>query len=236
MSAPCVRWVMPIFEGCNAFVLHARPYKETSALVDFLGIEGRFRAVLRGARSQRGSVARPFQPLEISVRGKHELKNIVRLEAAGVPCFLHGRALFSGLYLNELLLRLLPLEEPYPALFEHYHLTLLALAEARPLEPLLRAFEWQLLVALGYDFSLNGEGNGAPLQPNAYYAWHPETGLYAAAVTEPSVFLGAELLALANADWQVAGALTAAKRLMRQVFNVHLGGRPLHSRALFLSP
>ncbi|MFO6379935.1 recombination protein O N-terminal domain-containing protein, partial [Pseudomonas aeruginosa] len=34
------------------YVLHSRPYKETSALVDFFTPLGRLRAVLRGARGK----------------------------------------------------------------------------------------------------------------------------------------------------------------------------------------
>ena len=90
-----------------AFVLHSRAYRESSALVDLLTPQGRLRAVLRGARGKAGSLARAFVPLEIELRGRGELKTIGRLESAGIPLLLTGEALFSGLYLNELLIRLL---------------------------------------------------------------------------------------------------------------------------------
>ena len=41
---------------------------------------------------------------------------------------------------------------------------------------------------------------------------------------------------MAEADWSAPGALSAAKRLMRQALAVHLGGRPLVSRELFRKP
>lgn len=135
-----------------AFVLHSRPYKETSALVDFFTPLGRLRAVLRGARGKAGALARPFVPLEVEFRGRSELKNVVRLEPNGIPNLLSGEALFSGLYLNELMIRLLPAEDPHPALFDHYLATLPLLAAGNPLEPLLRSFEWRLLDDLGYGF------------------------------------------------------------------------------------
>ncbi|MNY62351.1 DNA repair protein RecO [compost metagenome] len=52
---------------------------------------------------------------------------------------------------------------------------------------------------------------------------------------QPGLFHGRELLALAEADWTVPGALAAAKRLMRQALAPHLGGRPLVSRELFIN-
>ncbi|WP_044870595.1 DNA repair protein RecO [Pseudomonas sp. LFM046] len=218
-----------------AFVLHSRAYRESSALVDFFTPEGRLRAVLRGARGKAGTLARPFLPLEVEFRGRGELKNVGRLDSAGIPNLLAGEALFSGLYLNELLVRLLPAEDPQAALFEHYAVTLQALAANRPLEPLLRAFEWRLLDELGYGFALDTDLAGQPIAPDGIYRLVPDAGLEPVGQLQPGLFQGRELLALAEADWSAPGALGAAKRLMRQALAPHLGGRPLVSRELFMT-
>lgn len=220
----------------TAFILHSRPYKETSALVDLFTLQhGRLRAVLRGARGKVGSLARPFVPLDMELRGRGELKTVSRLESAGRANLLGGDALFSGLYLNELLIRLLPAEAAQPELFEHYRLTLQALAERRPLEPLLRAFEWRLLDDLGYGFALAVDVAGLPIAPEGLYRLLPDAGLELIGQLQPGVFHGRELLAMANADWSEPAALAAAKRLMRQALAPHLGGRPLVSRELFMN-
>jgi DNA repair protein RecO (recombination protein O) len=218
-----------------AFILHSRAYRESSALVDFLTPQGRLRAVLRGARGKAGTLARPFVPVEVEFRGRGELKNVGRLEAAGIPRWLHGEALFSGLYLNELILRLLPAEDPHPVLFEHYAATLEALAAGRALEPLLRAFEWRLLDELGYGFALAEDLHGQPVVVGQLYRLLPDSGLEPVHLLQPGLFQGAELLAMAEADWTAPGALAAAKRLMRQALAPHLGGRPLVSRELFMT-
>jgi DNA repair protein RecO (recombination protein O) len=218
-----------------AFILHSRAYRESSALVDFLTPQGRLRAVLRGARGKAGTLARPFVPVEVEFRGRGELKNVGRLEAAGIPRWLHGEALFSGLYLNELILRLLPAEDPHPVLFEYYAATLEALAAGRALEPLLRAFEWRLLDELGYGFALAEDLHGQPVVVGQLYRLLPDSGLEPVHLLQPGLFQGAELLAMAEADWTAPGALSAAKRLMRQALAPHLGGRPLVSRELFMT-
>ncbi|AYC33914.1 DNA repair protein RecO [Pseudomonas cavernae] len=218
-----------------AFVLHSRAYKESSALVDFLTPQGRLRAVLRNARGKSGSLARPFIPLDIELRGRGELKTVGHLESAGIPNLLAGEMLFSGLYLNELLIRLLPAEDPHPGLFEHYALTLQALAIGRPLEPLLRAFEWRLLGELGYGFALDTDLHGQAVAVDGLYRLQPDAGLEPVGQLQPGLFHGADLLALAAADWAAPGALAAAKRLMRQALAPHLGGRPLVSRELFMN-
>ena len=219
--------------GQPAYVLHSRAYKETSALVDFFTPQGRRRAVLRRARGKGGSLVRPFVPLEVELRGRGELKNVGRLDSVGIAAWLHGDALFSGLYLNELLMRLLPAEAPQPELFEHYALTLQALAAGRPLEPLLRSFEWRLLEDLGYAFALDHDINDEPIDADGLYRLRVDAGLERVYLVQPGLFNGTELLALAQADWEAPGALLAAKRLMRQALAVHLGPKPLVSRELF---
>ncbi|WP_296264858.1 DNA repair protein RecO [Pseudomonas sp. UBA6562] len=219
--------------GQPAYVLHSRAYKETSALVDLFTAQGLVRVVLRRARGKGGSLVRPFVLLEVELRGRGELKNVNRLETVGVAAWLHGDALFSGMYLNELLMRLLPAEVPHPALFEHYALTLQALAEGRPLEPLLRAFEWRVLDELGYAFSLSHDLDEQPIVSEGQYRLRVDAGLERVELTQPGLFSGTQLQALAEADWNAPGALLAAKRLMRQALAVHLGGKPLVSRELF---
>ncbi|MGE6992468.1 DNA repair protein RecO [Pseudomonas sp. NPDC047961] len=219
----------------TAFVLHSRPYRESSALVDFFTPEGRLRAVLRGARGKAGTLARPFVPLEVEFRGRGDLKSVGRLESAGLAFWLDGNALFSGLYLNELLIRLLPAEDAHPAMFDHYAATLPALADKRPLEPILRSFEWRLLTELGYGFALDRDIADQPIHGDGLYRLLPETGLEPVGQFQPGLFKGSELLAMAEADWNVPGALAAAKRLMRQALAPHLGGRPLVSRELFMN-
>ena len=219
-----------------AYVLHSRAYRENSALVDFITPQGRLRAVLRSARGKAGTLARPFVPLEVEFRGRGELKNVGRMDGAGIPTWLNGEALFSGLYLNELLIRLLPAEDPHPAVFDHYAATLLALAEGRALEPLLRSFEWRLLDDLGYGFALTSDIHQQPIEAVGMYRLQVDAGLERVYLVQPGLFSGAELLAMAETDWEVPGALSAAKRLMRQALAVHLGGRPLVSRELFRKP
>ena len=216
-----------------AYVLHSLPYRETSALVEFLTPKGRLRAVLHKARGKSGTLARPFVALEVEFRGKGELKNVGRLENIDACAGLSREALFSGLYLNELLIRLLPTEDPYPAVFDHYAATLLAMDEGSPLEPLLRAFEWRLLDSLGYGFELSRDFHGALIAEDGMYRLQVDSGLERVYLIEPGLFRGNELLAISEADWIGPGTLSAAKRLMRQALSVHLGGRPIVSRELF---
>lgn len=220
-----------------AYVLHSRPYRDSSALVDLLTLHhGLQRVVWRGARGQRRKlVPQPFVPLLVDMIGRSELKTLTQAEVAGQFTLLQGEQLFSGMYLNELLVRLLSTGDPQPLLFASYQNALEQLAKNAAVEPTLRRFEWQLLDVLGYGFSLQADAQGRSLNPQGYYLWDAADGLQR--LTDPSLaqggFPGYALLAMAANDWTDPITLRTAKRLMRQALAAHLGDRPLVSRQLF---
>lgn len=220
-----------------AYVLHSRPYRDSSALVDLLSLQhGVQRVVWRGARGQRKGLApQAFMPLLVGLAGRGELKTLAQAEAAGSYRLLQGQALFSGLYLNELVIRLLPPGDPNALIFAAYQHALEQLAGPALVEPVLRRFEWQLLEVMGYGFSLTADAQGRPVVADQYYVWHAEQGLLPAPATGsgPTGLPGAGLLAMAVADWTAPLTLRTAKVLMRQALAVHLGDRPLVSRQLF---
>ncbi|MGB1139895.1 MAG: DNA repair protein RecO, partial [Halioglobus sp.] len=113
-----------------AFILHSRPYRDTSVMLDVLTPEhGRIGIVAKGARRsrRRGSDAallQAFTPLLLSFTGRAELKTLTGVETAGVSSRLAGEHLYSALYINELLVRLLHRNDPHPRLFADYGLAL----------------------------------------------------------------------------------------------------------------
>ncbi|SDR79520.1 DNA replication and repair protein RecO [Halopseudomonas litoralis] len=220
-----------------AYVLHSRPYRDSSALVDLLTLHhGLQRVVWRGARGQRRKLApQPFMPLMVGMLGRGELKTLTQAEISGGFLQLQGEMLFSGLYLNELLVRLLGAGDSQPLLFAAYQGALEALASNQPVEPVLRRFEWQLLAILGYGFSLTEDASGLPVREQQRYVWHATEGLQPVhdPLTIDAGLPGQALLAMAADDWTDAITLRAAKQLMRQALGVHLGDRPLVSRQLF---
>lgn len=221
-----------------AYVLHSRAYRDSSALVDLLTLhQGLQRVVWRGARGQRRKLTpQPFVPLLVGMTGRSELKTLTQAEVAGGFALLQGELLFSGLYLNELLVRLLRPGDAQPLLFAGYQQALEHLAQGAAVEPILRRFEWQLLDILGYGFSLTEDANGRPIDAQRRYVWHATDGLQPLAdpLLSDGGLPGSALLAMAVDDWQQANTLRAAKRLMRQALGAHLGDRPLVSRQLFI--
>jgi DNA repair protein RecO (recombination protein O) len=218
-----------------AFVLHRRPYSNTSLLLEaFLLHEGRMPLLAKGATAGRAlgaSLLQPFLPLLVSRSGRGEVRTLGRFEAAGPPLPLRGQQLYCGFYVNELMVRLMPRDEPHPALFAAYQETLGRLVEEGDPEPALRRFEVGLLAELGYGLVLETEaGTDARVDPAARYDYVVERGPERASAGELG---GATLLKLAAGDALSGEERREARRLLRRVLDHYLGGRPLKSRELF---
>ena len=136
-------------EQLTAYVLHVRPFRETSLLVElFTERLGRCSAVARGAyrgKSPSRSLLQCFNFLLVNLQGQGELLTLTHVEYAETPYFLAGDAVVCGLYLNELLYATLHRHDPYPALFQAYHQTLQKLAYHKSAQMILRQFELILL-------------------------------------------------------------------------------------------
>lgn len=222
------------------YLLHARDYRETSQLLDFFTLEhGRVRCVAKGIKNRKKE-QRPtlFQPYLLAWAGAHDLKTLRSHEAAETAAVMTGTALFAGLYINELLMRLLPELDPHPELYPEYQMALAAIALNGDVEPGLRRFECNLLEALGYAVSLSCDADsGDQIGDQTFYRVVPDHG--AIAVTDsqasrPDVYRGTDLLAIEAGDFSAADYRRAAKRLLRQLIDHHLEGRQLHSRELFI--
>ncbi|HEY9134743.1 MAG TPA: DNA repair protein RecO [Pseudomonadales bacterium] len=234
-------------ELAKAFILHTRPYQESSLIVDvFSRDHGRFSGVVKGARrknSRKQGLLQPFIPLLISWQGKSELKTITQLEYYQPPIVLPGAAVFSGLYLNELLIKILHKFDPHEAIFDRYRLCLQAIADHDAIEVSLRQFERFILHDLGYGFSFStaiGTEAGVELtiQPEKFYQFDPQQG-FLALHTQPSeklqayCFTGQEILAIDRNDLSQKEVRRSAKRLLRMALAQHLGNEPLKSVAMF---
>ena len=78
----------------RAFVLHSRPWSETSLMLDvFTEESGRVRLVAKGARSKRSTLKgalQPFTPLLLRFGGRGEVKTLRSAEAVSLALSLAG--------------------------------------------------------------------------------------------------------------------------------------------------
>jgi len=231
----------------DAYVLHSRAYRETSLLVDLFSYQaGRISALAKGVRASKSALRsrlQPFTQIEVGLYGKRDLKLITTVESAQVGCELKGKALYSAFYLNEILMRLIPLEDPIPGLYASYGSTLLLLRNADIYDEfILRLFERDLLAELGFGLQLEFDvDTGRQIDANEQYQYLLEEGprLAARGIGRAGISVsGATLQALKSGVIAPSAAkqkqvYTESKHLMRSVLRLYLGDKPLKSRELF---
>lgn len=221
-----------------AFVLHARPWRETSLLVEVLSADhGRIGLVARGVLAPRKHLLRaalqPLQSIRFDAVQKGELAQLAAAEAVDAAPLLHGDAAMAGFYVNELCLRLAPRHVPQPELHAAYAQVRERLRAGEPLAWTLRRFERDLLEALGVGLAFGQEADGMAVDPGARYRLDPEEGprrLYSERAGERrDTATGRALLALADDVLPDADDLASLRLPLRGVLLHHLGGRGLKS-------
>jgi DNA repair protein RecO (recombination protein O) len=248
-----------------AFVLHSYDWSESSLILEvFTRHRGRVALVAKGAKKPTSNfrpVLLPLQPLRVAYslggEGPSDIHTLKGAEWVGGHVMPTGEALLSGLYLNELLLRLTARDDPHAELFDMYAGVVRVLAGEQGqrlapemLEPVLRAFELLLLRALGLLPGLEQETlTLTPLQPAARYVLVPEGGLRAASAADRATLAGHQWLALQQALEgpggpggggytaalrACAGLATELKPQLRTLLQYHCGSPVLRTRQLMM--
>lgn len=232
--------MIPAAERQPAFVLHKRAFRETSAIVELLTRDfGRVAGVVRGARSKRRRThhIEPFAQVSTTWRGRGQLVNVFQCELVS-PSHLSGKQLFAGLYLNELLVKMLSHEEPVVALFAAYQEALARLAAGADFEPVLRTFERRLLEETGYGLTFDVDvRSGRPIHHHLTYRLVPGEG-FSAGVADGEqrtslTLTGRQIAAIDTNDFDDDAVRRAAKAVFRGALALRLGNRRLATRDLF---
>lgn len=224
----------------RAFVLHTRPYQNTSLLVDFFTEQnGLVRCVAKGQRAKKNaSLLSQFCCYQISFAGRSELKTLGKLESVDKRFVLEKKALYCGLYINELLLRVLYKHDPHPVTFQHYSDLLQALSGIGNLETSLRNFEFLLLQDIGYLVDMHSDYlSGEKILPDQLYHFETEKGFSKVSSVAESkaqyVFSGQALLDIADMRFENESSQKQAKILSRLMLAPQLGDKPLNSKSMF---
>ncbi len=238
-----------------AFVLHSYDWSESSLILEvFCRHHGRVALVAKGAKKPSSNfrpVLLPLQPLALTYslagNGEGDIHTLKGAEWVGGHVMPTGDALMSGLYLNELLLRLLARADPHAALFDAYAgvVRVLASEHGDALEPVLRSFELLLLREIGLLPALDVQTmTFAPLYPDTRYTLVPEGGLRAASPSDRAGLQGSQWMALQR-GLDDAASYTATLRAcapfaaelkpqLRTLLQYHCGSPTLRTRQLMI--
>ena len=227
------------YDAEPAFVLHARPWRESSLLVEVLSANhGRLGLLARGVQGAKRHVLRaalqPLQLIRLDAVQHGELAQLRSAEALDAAPQLVGEATLAAFYVNELVLRLAPRQDPAPELFDAYARVRARLGDPSSLAWTLRRFERDLLEALGVGFAFDVDGEGVAIDPAARYRLDAEHGPRRLLSDRghgdrSDAATGSALLALAVDEMPDGDDLGGLRRALRPVLLHLLGGRPLKS-------
>ncbi|MDA7851628.1 DNA repair protein RecO [Gammaproteobacteria bacterium] len=222
------------WEPC--FLLHARSFGDTSIIADiFSESSGKVSIVAKGAKNPRSKFfghLLPFSALKIMVTGKSEMKTLTQIDSNYLSQSAKGpHDLYTYLYVNELMIRLLPKGLANLELYQLYS-TFVDLARSDAInESALRIFELDLLDVLGYGINFETDMNeNSEFKDSLVYSYKPERGFYPS--SDDFGFTADEIYSIKNRDLVSIDKLKL-KQLSQAAITACLDGRELSSREFF---
>ncbi|MGO1489834.1 DNA repair protein RecO [Psychrobacter sp.] len=249
-------------EALVGYLLHQRPYQEKRALYYLFSHQ---HGVIHGIGKKGAPL---FMPLQLFVTGKRDLKtfsqinltpkNTTQIDISGNSAdtvgviesvayeTITGQQQYSALYLNEILWRLLPTEDPMPTLWQHYQNSLYQLKQPlsnSELRLCLRQFEQHLFDELGFTLTLTHDSMQEAIEPDCLYQFLPEVGLVIVSQTNTdpkhidsgaghTVFVGADIISMVQLNITEV-TLNNWSKLHRHLIDHLLDYQPLQSRLLW---
>ena len=221
----------------SCFLLHQRSYGETSIIADvFTQKSGKISFIAKGAKKPKSKFFGylvPFQKLKITYSGRSELKTLTSIDrdlASNSNTF--SKVSYSLLYINELLMKLLPKDAKHDELFVLYDEFLKKINKNNNLEISLRHFELDLLDMLGYGFDYDSEiDSNEPIEAELSYVFVSERGFRK---SNSSSFKGKDILSIKKRKLEDV-PLKYLKEITTKAIGICLEGKDLTSRKIFKS-
>ena len=221
----------------NCFLLHQRSYGETSIIADvFTQKSGKISLIAKGAKKPKSKFFGylvPFQKLKITYSGRSELKTLTSIDrdlASNSNTF--SKVSYSLLYINELLMKLLPKDAKHEELFVLYDEFLKKIKKNNNLEISLRHFELDLLDMLGYGFDYDSEiDSNEPIEAELSYVFVSQRGFRK---SNSSSFKGKDILSIKKRKLEDV-PLKYLKEITTKAIGICLEGKDLTSRKIFKS-
>lgn len=225
-----------------AYILHRYPFQENHYLLKiFTKNSGLISAIAKNAKKPKSpfkGLTRAFTPILISYSGKGDVLTIRQIEPAPLKNLTFcAKTLPCAFYLNELLLYFLHPNEAATDVYDIYETTLIDLSNNN-IELPLRLFELYLLNNLGIGPNLTADDNHQTIEPNRFYEVTPAHLPKKIATNSTNfaklVFLGQDLIAINEQNWNNPATLKAAKRLTKNWLQFYTKGKTFKSRELLL--
>ena len=219
----------------ECFLLHHRPHGETSLIVDvFTKKNGKMSIIAKGAKKPKSKFfgyLTPFTKLKIIYTGRSELKTLTNIDRDfSESTNSLSKTSYSLLYINELLIRLLPKDAVHEDLFLLYESFLLKIHLGENIELTLRSFELDMLEMLGYGLDFENEiDKNQSIDINKNYSFIPERGFRE---SKNSNFSGKDIINIRMRNLSEVSK-KHLKHITQESIHFCLDGKNLSSREIF---
>lgn len=240
-------------EALTGYLLHQRSYQEKRALYYLFSQQ---HGVIHGVGKKGAPL---FELLQLFATGKRDLKTFSQITIGQLDTSISSKATdsleiqryqqisgqqqYAALYINEILWKLLPTEDPMPVLWQHYQDSLLLLKQSLTADELklcLRQFEQHLFKELGFALVLTQDSSQEEIESDTTYRFLSDSGFMPVIVdastdiasATQALFTGQEILLMAQ-QGIIDSTLNSWSRLHRQLIDHLLDYQPLQSRLLW---
>jgi len=222
------------WEEC--FLLHQRSYGETSIIAEvFTRNLGKMSIIARGAKKPKSKFFGylvPFSRLKITFSGRSELKTLTNIDRdLSLTNTYLSRKSYSLLYINELMIKLLPKDAEHKPLFDLYSKFIQDSLNEEKMDYLLRNFELDLLEMLGYGINFHADiNNEEEIKLNKNYIFVAESGFMAS--DNAKDFSGEDIIKIRERNFADIST-KKLKQLTQATIMFCLEGKDLNSRQIF---
>lgn len=222
------------WEDC--FLLHQRSYGETSIIAEvFTRNLGKMSIIARGAKKPKSKFFGylvPFSRLKITFSGRSELKTLTNIDRdLSLTNTYLSRKSYSLLYINELMIKLLPKDAEHKPLFDLYSKFIQDSVNEEKMDYLLRNFELDLLEMLGYGINFHADiNNEEEIKLNKNYIFVAESGFMAS--DNAKDFSGEDIIKIRERNFADIST-KKLKQLTQATIMFCLEGKDLNSRQIF---
>ncbi|WP_019672588.1 DNA repair protein RecO [Psychrobacter lutiphocae] len=221
-------------EPLHAYSLHQRAYQDKRSIYYLLTKEY---GVLHGV-AKKGIPQ--FVPLTLFATGKKSLKTLQQVNIAAAVPSLIGQQQYAALYVNEITLKLLPVEDSMPVIYEQYSHTISNLQQPLSLQQLkmvLRLYEQVLFNELGFGIDLELDSEQVEIKADSLYRFLVETGWVEVDEEDSKLALSAEFVKgnqiIAMRSGIDIETIEVWSGVHRQLIDHLFGYQPLQSRILW---
>lgn len=222
----------------EAYILHTRSFSDTSIIAEvFTRYHGRVSVLAKGAKNPKSKFFGyliPFKFLRIITSGKSDLKTLNEVDTNQATLYEQSsHSVYSHLYINELIIKILPKDLPNIELFNLYHQFIQTFNSSEFQETSLREFELDLLDVLGFGINFDTDSkDNKKFEDDQKYHFVVEKGFYP--TNDIDGFTSLEIKNIQGRNL-LAVDKVKLKSLTQTAIQACLDGKDLLSRDIFRS-